>query len=245
MTALLDGSPLSARQRKWVVAGRAASAAVLSVIDNVLDSARLEAGQLALDPQRADVRGIVRAATDIVRLTAAQKNLRLEETVAASVPEEVVVDAARLRQVLINLLANAVKFTDVGGVTLDVDAARVPGTSDATLRFVVSVTGIGIEPDRLPLVFDSFRQADVSTCRRFGGSGLGLSISKRLAELLGGDLSVQSRPGVGSAFTFTCRAALPAAEAEPPAREVVAAPGTEPRPAFSTVLDDIRQLPCA
>jgi len=242
MAALLDDSPLTASQRAWVAAGRAASTAVLSVIDNVLDSARLEAGRLAVDPQPVEVRNIIAEVTAAVALSATQKRLALEQMVDDAVPALVMVDPARVRQVLINLLGNAVKFTRVGRIALRADATPIPGTDDTVLRFVVSDTGIGIEPDRLPTVFDTFRQADPSTYRLFGGAGLGLSISRRLARLMEGDLTVESRAGFGSTFTFTCRATVLMSAGDGEAGEARAEPPANPTASFSHELGQVHPL---
>jgi signal transduction histidine kinase/ActR/RegA family two-component response regulator len=236
MTSLLQDSPLNAGQREWVAAGRAASAAVLSVVNNVLESARLDAGQLAIDPQPVSIHGIVDTSIEMVSLAARQKRLVLSRTVDASVPPIVQVDGTRLRQVLTNLLGNAVKFTRAGTVTLRADAVRLEGTSDVLLRFAVADTGIGIAPDRLPGLFAPFSQGDASTHRLFGGSGLGLSICKRLAQVLGGDLQAESRAGVGSTFTFTCRAKILTSEQDDTARE---GPGNADREENLRLPDDL------
>jgi signal transduction histidine kinase len=226
MASLLEESPLTPRQREWVAAGRAASAAVLSVVNNILDSARLDAGQVAVDPQPVDIRGIVRDSVEMVALGANRKGLTVTPAVDVSVPAVVLVDPTRVQQVLNNLLGNAVKFTHAGVVTLRADATPLAGTGELLLRFAVSDTGMGIEPDRFARLFEPFRQGDVSTHRLFGGSGLGLSICRRLAHLLGGDIQAESQPGVGSTFTFTCRASVLATGGGDPVRLGVVEAGT-------------------
>ncbi len=190
---------------------------LLAIISDVLDFTKAESGRIQLESTHFDLHGTLRALVDLELNVALKKRIDLELVIAPGTPQFVLGDPVRLRQVLLNLLDNAVKFTSVGGVTLMVrPAAGRPGI----LRFEVRDTGIGIEPSVQRSIFDPFVQADDSTTRRFGGSGLGLAICKHIVELMDGDLVVESQPGRGSTFRFEC--ALPEAaggriEPEPPA----------------------------
>ncbi len=180
---------------------RECSTALLSLVEDILDFSRIEAGQLELAAAPFDLHTVIEGAVAVVVPHASAKQLDLICRVRPDVPQRVIGDAARLRQVLINLLANAVKFTDAGEVGLDVQINEQQ-ESHATLTFSVLDTGIGIPADKLAIIFEDFRQADGSTSRRYGGTGLGLSISKRLVELMGGRIRVESKPGLGSCFQF-------------------------------------------
>jgi two-component system, sensor histidine kinase len=208
MLALLEDSPLSAQQAEHLATARDSARHLLSLLNDVLDLSTLENGQLRLVTEVIDLR---RHVADVERLMAVQarsKGLVLTVDVAASVPDHVEADPTRLRQVLFNLLGNALKFTDAGEVALHVD---VDGGSAETpvLRFVVSDTGIGMDEATLARLFQRFAQGDESLSRRHGGTGLGLEISRNLARLMGGDIDVISRPGSGSRFTL--RVPLPRA----------------------------------
>ena len=160
-----------------------------------------------LESQPFDLREGVEAALDLVTSRAAEKGLDLAYLISDDTPAAVVGDVTRLRQILLNLLSNAVKFTEAGEVVLSVTAQRLDATEPVyELTFSVRDTGIGIPPDRVDRLFESFSQVDASTARKYGGTGLGLAISKRLVELMGGAISAQSRVGHGSEFRFTVRA---------------------------------------
>jgi CheY-like chemotaxis protein len=209
---LLDG-PLSTQQRDCAKTIRDSARALLTVINDILDFSKIEAGKLELEISPIDIRAL---SEDVVRLVATQahaKGLEVTAHIDLAVPERVKGDPGRLRQVLVNLCGNAVKFTHQGEVALDVKvAADEPGST--TLRFEVRDTGIGIPANRLDNLFKPFSQVDASTTRRFGGTGLGLSIVKRLAELMGGEAGVESREGLGSTFWFTARLPIASAIAE-------------------------------
>jgi PAS domain S-box-containing protein len=208
MTELLLGTDLSGEQRELAEIIRTSGDSLLTIIDDVLDFSKIEAGKLELELRPFVLRDCLESALDIVAAGAAAKGLEIACLVDPEVPDAVVGDAARLRQILVNLLVNAVKFTGEGEVVL-----RAQGEAPE-LRFSVTDTGIGIPPDAMGSLFDSFRQVDASTTRRYGGTGLGLAISKRLCELMDGDVSVESELGKGSTFRFTVRmeaAARPAA----------------------------------
>jgi signal transduction histidine kinase/CheY-like chemotaxis protein/HPt (histidine-containing phosphotransfer) domain-containing protein len=212
MTDLLLRTGLTGEQRKFAEVIRTSGEALLSVINDILDFSKIEAGRLDLDEQPFDLRECVESALELVARPAAEKGLDLAYLLLPGTPEALVGDAGRLRQILVNLLNNGVKFTERGEVVLRVDAERLgdadgrsEGESDTRYRvhFAVSDTGIGIPEDRLDRLFESFSQLDASTTRRYGGTGLGLAISRRLSELMGGTMWAESRPGDGSTFHFT------------------------------------------
>jgi PAS domain S-box-containing protein len=208
MSGLLLNTRLSDEQRDYAEIVRGSGDALLTVINDILDFSKIEAGKLELESQPFDLRECVEGALDLVAARAAEKGLDLAYLVAEGTPAGVMGDVTRLRQVLLNLLSNAVKFTERGEVVLSVGARPVDGPAGLhELSFTVRDTGIGIPPDRLGRLFQSFSQVDASTTRRYGGTGLGLAISQRLAELMGGRITVTSEPGRGSEFRFTVRAA--------------------------------------
>ena len=195
------------RSHETFVRIREAGEHLLGVINDILDFSRLEAGRLALDIQPLALVGLIDNVESLIRERAQAKGLRFSSDLAAHLPSWVSGDAQRLRQILVNLLANAVKFTDRGEVTLQVERR-----GDDTL-FRVTDTGIGITDEQAARLFRPFEQADTSTTRRYGGSGLGLAISQNLARDMGGEITVRSAPGVGSSFTL--RVPLPQAEPRP------------------------------
>ncbi|MCG2578177.1 EAL domain-containing protein [Dechloromonas sp. XY25] len=172
---------------------------LLELINNILDFSRLEAGRMEVDACDFQMRPLVDGVMNMFHTLAAQKNIALADCVAADVPPTLTGDPARIRQVLINLLGNALKFTERGSVTLTVECID----EGRQLRFSVRDTGIGIAKELQSVIFDSFTQADTSTTRRYGGSGLGLSICKQIVRLLGGEIGVDGTPGEGSNFWFT------------------------------------------
>jgi PAS domain S-box-containing protein len=213
MTGLLLGTELTPEQREFAEVVGSSGDALLHVIDDILDYSKIEAGKLELEREPFDLRVCVEEALDIVAPRAAEKSLEIGALVGERVPGAIAGDAARLRQVLLNLLSNAVKFTDAGEVVVDLDAE--PARSGSfRVHLTVRDTGIGIPPDRIEHLFESFSQGDASTTRRYGGTGLGLAISKRLVELMGGRLWVESEEGKGSAFHIE----FDAEEAEAPRR---------------------------
>ena len=200
---LLD-TDLSGEQREYTAVIRSSGEALLSVINDVLDFSKIEAGMLELEEHPFGVRASLEDALDLVAYRASEKGLELVCDVADGVPDRVVGDAARLRQVLVNLLANAVKFTEAGEVVLDVapcDPDRVPAHlgrldgCESGLHLRVRDTGIGIAPDALDGLFSAFIQADASTTRRYGGTGLGLAIARRLVDAMGGRIWAESALG--------------------------------------------------
>ena len=212
MTSLLLGTDLTPEQREFAEVVRSSGDALLHVIDDILDYSKIEAGKLELEKEPVDLRGCVEGALDIIAPRAWGKGIELGCLIDEDVPAGLVGDAARLRQVLLNLVSNAVKFTEEGEVVVHVDAEPT-GPSSYRLEFAVRDTGVGIPEDRMDRLFASFSQVDASTTRRYGGTGLGLAISKRLVELMGGTMWVKSEEGKGSTF----HVGLPVEAAEVPA----------------------------
>jgi signal transduction histidine kinase/CheY-like chemotaxis protein len=202
MTDLVLDTDLSAMQRDYLGTVKTSADLTLAVINNILDFSRIEAGHLELDPVRFNLRDLVEATLKVFAVKAHEKGLELVGGVRPEVPEFVFGDATRLQQVLVNLIANAIKFTIAGEVALAVNLARSNGNS-LDLEFVVRDTGIGVPPEKREIIFEAFAQADGSTARRFGGTGLGLAISERLVTAMGGRIWVESEPGKGSQFHFT------------------------------------------
>ena len=201
MTDVLASTSLSRDQRDSIDTIQASGRALLAVINDVLDFSKIEAGRLDLEAEPVDLRAFADDAAAVVAPSAGP-HVEVVCHVRPDVPRLVLTDGSRLRQVALNLLSNAVKFTEAGTVALDVRVAgRRRGRAEVVLR--VSDTGIGIPPENLDSLFDSFTQVDASTTRRFGGTGLGLAISKSLVEHMGGEVTVESTPGEGSAFTVT------------------------------------------
>jgi CheY-like chemotaxis protein/HPt (histidine-containing phosphotransfer) domain-containing protein len=218
MTTLLLDTDLDRRQRECANVIRASADALLVVINDLLDYSKIEAGKLELERIEMDLRAHVEEVATTQAVAAASKRLELIVEVAPDLPERVLGDPGRLRQALANLVANAIKFTAQGEVSIHV--ARERGPVDDLVRFTVRDTGIGLAPAQQAKLFRPFAQADASTARQYGGTGLGLSIVKRLAELMSGEVGVESAPGAGSTFWFTAR--LPACErdhAQPPSFE--------------------------
>ncbi|HVL69969.1 MAG TPA: two-component regulator propeller domain-containing protein [Vicinamibacterales bacterium] len=217
---VLSDTRLDEDQREYVRALSAAGEALSELVDDTLDLRKIELERLELENITFDLRRLLSDAIDVLRIRAVQKGLDLSCAIGAEVPREITGDPRALRRVLLNLLANAVKFTERGSVSLEV--RRVGHAAGAPLEFTVRDTGIGIDRAKHAMIFETFVQADASTARRYGGSGLGLALCRQLVELMGGRIWVESEPGVGSRFHFTL-----------PARE--AAAGVEPALAFETV----------
>ncbi len=210
MTSLLLDTALDDDQVEFVETIRTSGDALLTIINDILDFSKIEAGMLDLETVPFEVRTCVEEALDLIAPRASETGVELAYYIEPSVPTAVLGDATRVRQVLVNLLSNAVKFTAEGSVCVRVEAlpADVGVGGDVELRFAVEDTGIGIAPDKLGLVFESFSQADASTTRHFGGTGLGLTICRRLTEMMGGEVSAESEPGVGSTFRFSVAATV-------------------------------------
>jgi signal transduction histidine kinase/DNA-binding response OmpR family regulator/CHASE3 domain sensor protein len=207
MSGLLLDTNLDPEQRDYAETVRTSGDALLTIINDILDFSKIEAGRMDLEEAPFDLRECLESALDVVSFRAAEKRLDLAIEVAESTPGAIVGDVTRLRQVVVNLLNNAVKFTEHGEVVVTVRLETVDGMSGRqTLHFAVRDTGIGIPPDRLDRLFQSFSQVDASTSRRYGGTGLGLAICKRLVEMMDGTIWVESEIGKGSVFHFTIQA---------------------------------------
>jgi signal transduction histidine kinase/CheY-like chemotaxis protein len=221
MTELLLDSALSDTQRRHAETIRSSGEALLTILNDILDLSKIEAGKVELEPIEMDPRALGEEAVQLLALQAQQKGLDLSWRVAADVPARVRGDPTRLRQILLNLLGNAIKFTDAGEVTLSIereresDAVQAVDLGRCLLRFSVRDDGIGVRPEARARLFQPFVQADGSTTRRYGGTGLGLVVCKQLTEMMGGSIGVESEPDCGSTFWFTTRTAV--VEAGPPA----------------------------
>lgn len=211
MTGLLLDTGLTPEQRSYAQAVKVSADQLLELIDEILDFSKIEADRLSLVLAPFDVRALVQGVVELLAPRAQAKNIEIAGTVAADVPGRLVGDAGRIRQVLLNLAGNGVKFTEAGGVAIDV--SRVPAGHGDAIRFEVVDTGVGIAADKRADIFEDFVQADDTPARRHGGTGLGLAISRRLVGLMGGMIALDSRPMAGSRFAFDVR--LPAAEGEP------------------------------
>jgi PAS domain S-box-containing protein len=199
---LLAKTPLSPEQNKYVQIFRRAGDNLLNLINDILDLSKVEASQLELERTGFSLNDLLEKVREMVAVRAHEKGLALVCEIAPEVPRDLVGDPTRLRQVLLNLMGNAIKFTECGEVALRV-TSDADSTASGSLRFTISDTGIGIPSEKLGAVFERFTQADSSTTRRYGGSGLGLTISKRLVELMGGCIRVESHVDKGSVFSFT------------------------------------------
>ena len=204
MAELLAGTSLNERQRRFTQTIRSSAEALLAIINDILDFSKIEAGKMEISAGAFDLRDLAEDVSEFCAESAHRKGLEIACCLPPDLPRSFIGDAGRLRQVLVNLIGNAIKFTATGEVSLRVAVLEEVG-DEAVIQFAVKDTGIGIKPEQLPRIFESFRQADGSTTRRFGGTGLGLTISKQLVELMGGQIQVESTLGQGSTFRFTVR----------------------------------------
>ncbi|GAB2703657.1 hybrid sensor histidine kinase/response regulator [Mucilaginibacter koreensis] len=205
MASLLAHTPLNAEQKEYTDTIISSGDTLLGVINDILDFSKIESGNLELDEHDFDVRDCVEGVLDLFAPKASQLNLDLVYQIDSNVPIQIVADPLRLRQVLINLVGNAIKFTTKGEVFISVSAVNAE-SEQLELRFAVRDTGIGIPNDKLGRLFKAFSQVDSSTTRKYGGTGLGLAISEKLVQLMGGTIGVESQPGVGTTFSFTIKA---------------------------------------
>ncbi len=202
MADLMLSTELDAEQREYADTMRTAGQSLVAVIDDILDFSRIEARRLVLDEKAVDLRAVVEDVAGVLAEKAAARGVELVARVEEHAPRDVAGDPGRIRQVLINLVGNAVKFTEDGEVVVSAETVDV-GEDSAVVRFSVRDTGIGIDPADHARLFESFSQVDGSTTRKYGGTGLGLAISRQLVELMGGDLLVDSEVGRGATFSFT------------------------------------------
>ena len=201
MTSLLLDTPLNDEQREFAQTVRRSGDGLLSVINDILDFSKIEAGKLELERQPFNVHEVIESSLDLITPKAAEKSLVLAYLVESGVPQTIVGDVTRVRQILVNLLGNAVKFTAEGEIVVRADGEMLDD-GQFGIHFSVEDTGIGIPKDRQSVLFESFSQVDASTTRRYGGTGLGLAISKQLVQLMGGKIWVESKVGEGSTFQF-------------------------------------------
>ena len=201
MSDLLLDQSLDVEMREYVDTINTSSDALLVIVNDILDLSKIEAGKVELEAAPFCLAQTVEKSMDVVAQKAAEKGLELMQYISGSVPETLIGDAARLRQVLLNLLSNAIKFTPRGEILVEVSGIPV-GDGKYKVNFLVSDTGVGMSPDEVELIFKPFEQADSSITRRFGGTGLGLTICNKLVEMMGGQITVQSEKDVGSIFKF-------------------------------------------
>ncbi len=237
MIQLLLDTQLSAEQRQYVSVAHDSARVLLALIDDILDLSKIEAGKIVLEHLSFSLREVVDAVVQVLRMQAKAKGLKFSACVAAAIPPLVTGDAHRLRQVLTNLAANAIKFTECGEVTL-VATLDSLGAGRASVHFAISDTGIGIRPEQVARLFSAFTQADASTTRKYGGTGLGLAISKQLVEMMGGTIGAESVEGDGSRFWFT-------AVFEVPAETRVPAVSTGQSGSFSSAEPRLEQRRCS
>ncbi len=211
MTELALETELSSEQRDLLDTARGSAVSLLHLLNDVLDFSKIEAKRMELEAVRFDVHKVVTETARMFDIQARQKGLTLKMEFSAGIPGELLGDPGRLRQILVNLLGNAIKFTPAGSVAVHVTVDSIT-TEAVELHFAVSDTGIGVVLDKQEAIFQPFAQADVSMTRKYGGTGLGLSISKRLVELMDGGMWVLSEPGRGSTFHFTATFGLPPGE---------------------------------
>jgi CheY-like chemotaxis protein len=204
MAEVLASTPLTPEQRKCVEVSQRNGVALLTLVNDILDSAKVESGRVELESTDMDVREVVDRAMEVVEGRASAKGLTLRKSIDPRVPVYLIGDPNRLRQIIINLLGNSIKFTEKGHLEVRVEP-HPDNNAPGCLLFAIADTGIGIAPEKLNSVFESFTQADSSTTRKYGGTGLGLSISKQLVDLMHGRIWVESTVGVGSTFFFTAK----------------------------------------
>ncbi len=219
MTELVLDTDLNFEQRDYLTTVKVSAESLLTIINDILDFSKIEAGRLELDPVSFHLQESIEETMRAMAFRAHEKNLELLCDIKPEVPCHVIGDSVRIRQIIINLVGNSIKFTELGQVELEVALEAQEG-DELRLHFIVSDTGIGIPPEKQRLIFEAFSQADSSTTRRFGGTGLGLTISSRLVEAMRGKIWVESEPGKGSNFHFTVCLGIDHQASEPPAEEV-------------------------
>ena len=233
-TELLADTPLNDEQKSFAKTISASGEHLLAIVNDILDLSSIEHGSMAIQPDQIDLAELVESSDVAIRQAAAEKGIEFRCEVADGVPDKITADERRLRQILLNLLGNAVKFTASGSVVFRI----TPDAEGRFLDFSIEDTGIGISPETLPRLFKPFTQANSTTSRRFGGTGLGLVISKRLAEAMGGTLTVTSTPDKGSTFTFRLPLEISVSSASPAAPTPCDPASTPPSGALVLVVDD-------
>ena len=229
MIELLLKTELTDSQRRQAQTAYASADALLTGLNDILDFSKIEAGKLTLDPVQFDLRDVVEEAAHLLALQARDRKLEIITSYPQSVPTRLVGDAGRVRQILLNLIGNAIKFTAQGHVLISAERLSIQG-GKCSLHLSVADTGVGIAPEKIDAMFDKFTQADASTTRRFGGTGLGLAITRTLVQMMGGRIWADSQPGKGS--TFHVEVVLPLAESWPPAK---AAPDEQAAPGLAAL----------
>jgi PAS domain S-box-containing protein len=239
MTELALDTPLSGDQRQILQTVKSAADNLLRLINDLLDFSKIEAGRLELDSAPFSLRSALGDTLRALAVRAHAKGLSLVSDICSTVPDSLLGDAGRLRQVMLNLVGNAIKFTEGGEVSVRVACPDPPRDTDGNvdLRFTVSDTGIGIPQDKQQKIFRAFEQEDTSTTRKYGGTGLGLTIAARLVALMGGEISVESRPGHGSTFAFTARFKPETEHPSPDLRQPAVEQPREPAPVEVTPLN--------
>jgi signal transduction histidine kinase/DNA-binding response OmpR family regulator len=246
MVDLLLGEDMTPRQRHLVAVIREAGETLVTILNDILDISKLEAGRLDLTPAPTDLRMVVGSVCQLFEARAAERGNQLRVDMAADVPVHVVTDGHRLRQVLFNLVGNAVKFTNNGTITLSVESAGPDGDGDGDggriVTFTVTDTGIGIAAEHLTGLFSRFQQADATTAQRFGGTGLGLALCKAITELMGGEIGVDSTPGRGSRFRVAIPVEVVSGDAPDGERDKAAAPAAAAATGTATGAAGLRML---
>ncbi|MEZ4799654.1 MAG: ATP-binding protein [Flavobacteriales bacterium] len=218
MASLLQATPLNPRQQEYADTIQKSGQSLMVLINDILDFSKIESGKMVLDEQPLDLREAVMEVVDLLRPHAESKGLIISVDIENEVPEKLMVDASRIKQVLLNLLGNAIKFTERGFVRVKMRAKEL-NSKEQRISFIIEDTGIGIAQSKMHLLFESFSQVDATTSRKYGGTGLGLTISKEIIELMGGKIYAESTEGVGTKFTFSIVSHLAADEDENEAEE--------------------------
>ncbi len=238
LTQLVLDTELDATQREYLTLASESAEHLLFIINDILDFSKIESGALELEPDQVMPDQVLRHTVRSLSGMAEKKNLTLTHACSPAVPTELMVDAVRLRQILTNLIGNALKFTQTGGVHVSMDATPHPTKGEVMLHIAVKDTGIGFDPARAESLFSPFVQADGSISRTFGGTGLGLAITRSLVTLMGGSIQATSTPGVGSVFSLTLRCQLAQAETTPPAEPPQSNGATTQRPLHVLLAED-------
>jgi two-component system sensor histidine kinase/response regulator len=214
MADLLLETELTPEQQQYVQVFQSAGENLLNIINDIIDISKVEAGHVHLETIAFDLNDIIESICDVMAVRAHEKGLELVYNVMPDVPTDFLGDPTRLRQILVNLIGNAIKFTEKGEVFIQIKSQKVKN-NNAEILFSITDTGIGMTPEQVETIFDAFTQADSSTTRKYGGTGLGLAISKQLVELMAGHILVKSKPGQGSTFSFTAQFGIQAESKDP------------------------------